>query len=166
MHPWLSFIRWLNPMFYALEALMVNELDGLDFECAPPQLAPYGADYVDGPSTCAITGAQPGSAFVTGAVYLDRALNFSKPHVWRNFGIIIAWWVAYTVVGCFFIEKLPADGSTRGITLFRRGDWSTRRDDSNQLEKTASQDASSGTETLKKAGQILYVVSCACSQWR
>jgi hypothetical protein len=63
----------------------------------------------------------PGVASVTGDAYLDAALRFSKSHVWRNLGIIIAWWVAYLAAGCFFMENLPMAGSTKGVTLYKPG---------------------------------------------
>lgn len=63
----------------------------------------------------------PGVASVTGEAYLDAALRFSKPHVWRNLGIILAWWVAYLIAGCLFTESVPMAGSTKGVTLYKAG---------------------------------------------
>lgn len=120
MHPWLSWIRWINPLFYMVEADLANELDGLTFACAPPQLAPYGSGYQGGPASCAITGAAPGETSVSGANYLDAALDFHKAHVWRNWGIVMAWWVTYIILGCIAIESIPAAGMTKGVTLFKR----------------------------------------------
>ena len=42
MHPWFSWIRWVDPVQYSFEALMANEFDGLDVRCVPPFLAPAG----------------------------------------------------------------------------------------------------------------------------
>lgn len=105
---------------------MANELDGLTFECVPRQLAPYGPSYQGTPATCAIPGAADGTTFVTGAAYLDVALQFSKTHVWRNFGIILAWWATYIVLGCLAIESIPAAGSTKGVTLYKTGATNVR----------------------------------------
>jgi ABC-type multidrug transport system permease subunit len=121
MHPWLSWIRWLNPLYYLVEADLANELDGLTFACAPPQLAPYGEGYEGGPQACAITGAGPGSTFVTGSAYLDSALGFSKSHVWRNWGIVLAWWAFYILLGCLAVESIPAAGASKGVLLYKRG---------------------------------------------
>lgn len=104
-----------------VEAELANELDGLTFECSPPQLAPYGAAYAGGPASCAITGAAPGTTSVTGANYLDAALDFSKSHVWRNWGIVLAWWIFYIALGCLAIERIPAAGMTQGVTVYKRG---------------------------------------------
>lgn len=121
MHPWLSWIRWLNPIYYSIEAVLSNELQGLIFECVPRQLAPFGPEYAGGPAGCAITGAAPGTTFVTGEAYLDAALQFSASHIWRNFGIVMAWWVACVVLGCVAIERIPAAGSGKGVTLYKTG---------------------------------------------
>jgi ATP-binding cassette subfamily G (WHITE) protein 2 (SNQ2) len=121
MHPWLSWIRWLNPIFYSIEALLSNELSGLRFECVPRELAPFGAPYAGGPAGCAIQGALPGQTFVTGDAYLASALQFSTSHIWRNFGIVMAWWVAYIVIGSIAIEAIPAAGAARGVTLYKTG---------------------------------------------
>ena len=91
MKPWFAWIRWINPIYYAVEALAANELYGLQVECIPPQLAPYGsAEYAAGPAACAIAGAQPGETTLSGTAWMQTALSFYKEHVWRNFGIIIA----------------------------------------------------------------------------
>jgi len=121
MHPWLSWIRWLNPIYYSVEAVLSNELEGIVFLCVPRQLAPFGPGYAGGPAGCAITGAEPGTNFVTGTAYLESALGFSTSHIWRNFGIVMAWWIAYVVLGCVAIENVPAAGSGKGVTLYKIG---------------------------------------------
>lgn len=121
MHPWLSWIRWLNPLYYLVEANLANELDGLTFACAPPQLAPYGPAYEGAPQACAITGAARDTTLVTGSAYLDMALGFSKSHVWRNWGIVMGWWACYILLGCLAVESIPVAGASKGVLLYKRG---------------------------------------------
>ncbi|CAK9785424.1 ABC transporter [Cutaneotrichosporon oleaginosum] len=121
MHPWFSWIRWLNPTYYALEPLLSGELENLDLQCSPPQLAPYGPGYEGGPQSCAIVGSTPDSTIVSGTVYVHEALEFFTSHRWRNFGIMIALWFGFLVLGMIFLERLPAAGSTQGVTLYKRG---------------------------------------------
>jgi hypothetical protein len=78
MKRWFSWTRWVNPVYYGLESLIVNEFDGLTFECAPPNLAPWGPGYEGGPAGCAIQGARPGSTQVSGKTYMHVALWFFK----------------------------------------------------------------------------------------
>jgi ATP-binding cassette subfamily G (WHITE) protein 2 (SNQ2) len=65
-------------MYYSIEAVLSNELEGIVFQCVPRQLAPFGPGYAGGPAGCAITGAEPGTTFVTGTAYLESALGLSR----------------------------------------------------------------------------------------
>lgn len=148
MHPWLSWIRWLNPIYYSVEAVLSNELEGLVFECVPRQLAPFGPGYIGAPAGCAIKGAERGATFVTGNAYLESALGFSTSHIWRNFGIVMAWWTVYVVLGCIAIENVPAAGSGRGVTLYKIGgqiEAAELRDNSTEKEETSEIAASAET---------------------
>lgn len=52
---------WINPLFYAFEALTVSQMAGQQYECVPKQLVPYGPGYEDAASRgCAIPGSRPG----------------------------------------------------------------------------------------------------------
>lgn len=63
-HPWFSWLRWLDPIYYSLEALMSNEFTVLSFACVPNQLVPYGEGYVGGQNQgCAVVGATAGVSF-------------------------------------------------------------------------------------------------------
>ena len=33
MHPWFKWISWINPLAYAFEALMVNQMHGVEYQC-------------------------------------------------------------------------------------------------------------------------------------
>lgn len=35
MHPWFSWLRWINPVQYGFEALMANEFYNLELQCVP-----------------------------------------------------------------------------------------------------------------------------------
>ena len=121
MHPWFSWIRWLNPVYYSFEALMANELTGLELECIQPQLVPYGQGYTGVSQGCAITGAQPGSTMLSGTAWVNQALKFFHSHIWRNFGIVVAIWIFFLAMCMVTIERLPAAGSNKAILLYKRG---------------------------------------------
>ena len=58
MHPWFKWTSWINPIAYAFEALLVNEIHGRRFPCAPTSLVP---PYGTGNSfQCAVAGAVAG----------------------------------------------------------------------------------------------------------
>ncbi|KAJ0423003.1 ABC-2 type transporter-domain-containing protein [Aspergillus carlsbadensis] len=117
MHPWLVWIFWINPMAYGFEALLGNEFHGQDIPCYGPNIIPNGPGYLgsEGGQSCAgVLGAEPGATSLTGDAYL-AAMSFSHSHVWRNFGIICAWWVFFVVLTIFFTTrwKLPGEGGRR-----------------------------------------------------
>ena len=33
MHPWFEWISWINPLAYAFQAIMVNQMHGVDYPC-------------------------------------------------------------------------------------------------------------------------------------
>lgn len=115
MHPWLSWIFWINPMAYGFEALLGNEFHGREIPCVGPYIIPNGPGYMEGEGgqACAgVAGARPGAASLTGDEYL-AALSFSHSHIWRNVGIVIAWWVLFVALSIFFTSrwKLLGEGS-------------------------------------------------------
>ena len=102
------------------DALHQTSYPGLQLECSPPNLVPYGQGYTTNQG-CAIEGAEPGSTTLSGTVYLASALNFYQSHMWRNFGIIVALWMFFIGLLLFSIESLPAAGSSQAILLYKRG---------------------------------------------
>ncbi|KAK6215527.1 ABC transporter G family member 19 [Colletotrichum tabaci] len=107
MHPWLGWIFWINPMAYGFEALLGNEFHDQELPCVGPNLIPNGPGYSagEGGQSCAgVAGARVGATSVTGDEYL-AAMSFSHSHVWRNIGIICAWWVVYVALTIFFTSR-------------------------------------------------------------
>ncbi|KAH6898033.1 putative ABC transporter [Thelonectria olida] len=107
MHPWLVWIFWINPMAYGFEALLGNEFHDLEVDCVGPYLIPNGPGYADGNGgqACAgVGGAAPGATSLTGDDYL-ASMSFSHDHIWRNFGIICAWWVLFVTLTIFFTSR-------------------------------------------------------------
>ncbi|BGO96274.1 Multidrug resistance protein [Rhodotorula toruloides] len=86
---WISWIRWLNPIQYSFEALMVNEFNGRDFTCN--QVIPSGPGYpslASGNAVCGVAGSTPGSSVVDGTTYLNQTYSYYASHKWRNFGVL------------------------------------------------------------------------------
>lgn len=121
MHPWLKWLIWINPVQYAFEALMANEFHNLRIKCVPPSIFP-GTNASPGHQTCAIQGSSPDKLVVQGSDYIKAAYTYTRSHLWRNFGIIIAWFiffVALTMLG-MEIQKPYKGGSS--VTVFKRGE--------------------------------------------
>lgn len=106
MHPWFVWIFWINPMAYGFEALLGNEFHDQVIPCYGPNLIPSGPGYMgEGGQSCAgVIGAIPGATSLTGDEYL-AALSFSHSHIWRNFGVICAWWVLFVTLTIVFTSR-------------------------------------------------------------
>ncbi|KAL2822815.1 ABC-2 type transporter-domain-containing protein [Aspergillus cavernicola] len=118
MHPWFSWLHWLNPLSYGFEALLGNEFHLKVIECVGNNLIPSGDGYdvTSQYASCAgVGGSKRGDTSVSGDDYL-ASLSYSHSHVWRNFGILCAWWVLFigiTVIGVINWR----DGSESGAAL-------------------------------------------------
>lgn len=84
MHPWFSWLRWINPVQYGFEALLANEYYNLEIECVPPYIVPQVPNAQTQYQSCAIQGSTPGQLTVSGADYISVAYQYSRSHLWRN----------------------------------------------------------------------------------
>jgi ATP-binding cassette subfamily G (WHITE) protein 2 (SNQ2) len=120
MKVWLAWLRWLNPIQYCFESLMVNEFDGLDIVCVSPNLIPSGPSVDPRFQSCTVQGSRPGASSVSGREYLEVSFGFRKSHLWRNLGIILAFLVFFVGVTALGMEAQgPSQGSS-GATIFKR----------------------------------------------
>lgn len=89
MVPWFGWIKYVNPIYYAFESLMVNEFWDRSFPCA--NFVPQGPGYEgldDSSRTCAAVGSSAGVDFVSGADYLRLSFGYEKTHEWRYVGCL------------------------------------------------------------------------------
>jgi ABC-type multidrug transport system ATPase subunit/ABC-type multidrug transport system permease subunit len=85
MHPWLSWIRWINPVYYTFEALIANEFHGKNYPCT--SVVP---SYGTGTSfICSSIGAVAGERFVSGDAFIEQNYYYHYSHLWRNFGMYL-----------------------------------------------------------------------------
>jgi ABC-type multidrug transport system permease subunit/ABC-type multidrug transport system ATPase subunit len=117
MHPWFVWIYWINPLAYAFDALLSNEFHGKVIDCAGNNLIPGGPGYFDSAhQACAgVTGAVQGETSLTGDQYL-AGLSYSHTHIWRNVGILVAWWALFVIITVFSTSRWRA-ASEGGSTL-------------------------------------------------
>lgn len=119
MHPWFSWIRWINPVFYAFEILVANEFHNKDFTCSsivPPYSPNIGNSWV-----CAVAGAVPGQYTVSGDAFIATNYEYSYSHVWRNFGILLGFLFFFLALYFVTVELNSATTSTAEALVFRRG---------------------------------------------
>ncbi|KAF4342638.1 ATPase [Fusarium beomiforme] len=121
MHDWFVWLFWINPIAYGFDALLSNEFHDKIIPCVGHSLVPSGPGFTDGNhQACAgVGGAKVGQNFVTGDDYL-KSLSYGNSHLWRNFGIIWAWWVLFVAVTIFFTTKWHASSEDGPSLLIPR----------------------------------------------
>ncbi|KAJ5334695.1 hypothetical protein N7452_007098 [Penicillium brevicompactum] len=119
MHPWFEWIHYLNPIYYAFEILIANEFHGRDFPCS--SFVPAYADLSGDAFSCSTAGSVAGSLTVSGDRYIQLNYSYSYSHVWRNFGILIAFLVGFMLIYFIACELNSATTSTAEALVFRRG---------------------------------------------
>ncbi|RKP27214.1 ABC-2 type transporter-domain-containing protein [Syncephalis pseudoplumigaleata] len=107
MKGWFIWIRYINPLAWGFEALLINEYKGLVFRCGGEALIPFGPGYDDlRYKACTIPGAAQGSDRVSGPRYLSTYLDAHVAMLWPNLAITIGFWLLFIALTMFFIEVL------------------------------------------------------------
>jgi ATP-binding cassette subfamily G (WHITE) protein 2 (SNQ2) len=121
MHPWFSWLRWINPVQYGFEALMANEFYNLEIQCVPPYIVPQVPNANPAYQSCAIQGSTPGSLSVSGAEYILVAYQYSRSHLWRNFGFICAFFGFFVFLTALGMELQKPNKGGGAVTVYKRG---------------------------------------------
>jgi ABC-type multidrug transport system permease subunit/ABC-type multidrug transport system ATPase subunit len=156
MHPWFVWIYWINPMSYAFDALLSNEFHDKIIPCIGTSLVPNGPGFVMGENqACAgVGGARPGQDFVTGDDYL-ASLSYSHSHVWRNFGILWAWWALFMAITIIFTSRWKSASESGPSLLIPRENVKTAKasqqlDVEGQVQEKKAVGSSSNSEHIRQ----------------
>ncbi|KAL5115853.1 Multidrug resistance protein [Pleosporales sp. CAS-2024a] len=119
---WSKWIKYINPVSYGFESLMVNEFHNRNFTC--DQFVPSGPGYanVGGLNVaCSATGSIPGQPYVSGDAYINTSFRYEASHKWRNFGIL--WLFCFGLMAIYLVatEYITASKSKGEVLVFRRG---------------------------------------------
>lgn len=128
MQDWLGWVRWLNPVYYGLESVMLNEFIGRDFRCST--FVPMGPGYdsvAANERVCSTAGSVPGQDMVSGTAYLSTSYGFENSHRWRNFGVMIAYMILFMGLHLFATEYIASERSKGEVLVFSRKAMSKRR---------------------------------------
>ncbi|KAF9878249.1 ABC-2 type transporter [Colletotrichum karsti] len=116
---WFSWLRWINPIFYAFEILIANEFHGREFVCS--EIIPSYTPLIGDSWICSAVGAVAGQRAVSGDAFIGTNYQYYYSHVWRNFGILIAFLVFFMVLYFTATELNSATTSTAEVLVFQRG---------------------------------------------
>ncbi|TVY85139.1 ABC transporter G family member [Lachnellula suecica] len=118
---WFGWLYYVNPVAYSFEAVLTNEFSNKIISCAPEEIVPNGAGYTNPEyQGCAFTGAQIGSLDISGATYLNTAFEYSRSHLWRNFGVVIAFTVLYILITALATEIFDFTSGGGGALEFKK----------------------------------------------
>lgn len=151
---WFGWMYWINPIAYSFEAVLSNEFAGRTMQCAPEQLVPQGSGIDPAYQGCPIAGAQIGSTEVSGSAYIGTQYNYSRSHLWRNFGVVIAFTVLYILLAVIATELFDFSAGGGGALAFKKSKRAK-----NQVKEAAPADEEkagiaedSSSSTKKEAG--------------
>lgn len=100
---------------------MAAEFHNVNFTCAAGSIIPAGPNYTDvAYQTCAYAGSQIGSIVVNGDDYLAAQFGFYYSHVWRNFGILCLFTVAFIGLTCWLSEVMEWELESAGPIQYKR----------------------------------------------
>lgn len=117
--PWFSWIRFINPVFYTFEALVANEFHGRRFTCS--QFIPAYPSLSGDSFICSIRGSVAGERTVSGDAYIQSQYTYTYAHEWRNFGILVGFWIFFLMLYLLATELNSATSSKAEFLVFRRG---------------------------------------------
>ncbi|KAF2721956.1 hypothetical protein K431DRAFT_312141 [Polychaeton citri CBS 116435] len=161
MHPWFVWIYWIDPLSYGFESLLANEFKDTVIPCVNNNLIPnFLPQYTDSAhQACSgVRGALPGATSVTGEDYLS-SLSYSPSHIWRNVGILFAWWALFVALTVgFTLHWNDAAGSGTNLLIPRENEHLTKHvvnsaDEESQTEKGSPSSSEQSSQLEKEQGQ-------------
>jgi ATP-binding cassette, subfamily G (WHITE), member 2, SNQ2 len=147
MKPWFKWLIWVNPVQYGFEGLMANEFYNLEIQCEPPYLVPQGPNATPEYQSCLLQGSQPGQTTVNGADYIRTAFTYSRTHLWRNVGLICAFFLFFVFLTMFGMEIAKPNAGGGAVTVFKRGQVPKKVEESIETGGRDTKDEESGEKT-------------------
>jgi len=158
MHVWFRWIAYLNPASDCLQALLASEMGNLDLACISPQYVPFGPSYTDSAfRSCTVLGSSSGGDTINGESYVELQYDASSATIWRNFGIIVAFWIFWAVMAALGFEFNLSVG-TGAKVLFERSSRRKQLAIESDPEKSTGSSSSSMSDAKENvsAGETIF----------
>lgn len=117
---WFGWLYYINPISYSYEAVLTNEFSNRVMQCSPSMLVPQGPGVDPRYQGCSLPGSHLGSTSVSGKDYLLTSFQFTRHHLWRNWGVVIAFTVLYLLVTIIAAETLSFVRGGGGALIFKK----------------------------------------------
>lgn len=121
---------------------MANEFHHLDLSCVSSSVIPSGLNYTDVHyQSCAGAGSVPGQLTIDGDTYLASKYGFYYDNLWRNFGIVILFNVAFVAIHTILSEVIEwNDGSAGAVSYCGRKNSRPKRSKQDEENKAVDVD--------------------------
>lgn len=150
-------------MSYDFASLMANEFTNFNLTCSGQNLVPNGPTYTNiSNQVCTLQGAITGTDIVVGSEYISRTFNYFPSHIWRNFGIILAFTAVFMVLNALLSEVVLYGASGRTITFFKKEN--TERKALNEALSKKRKERKRG-ESSNAAAEKLLIASKRVLTW-
>ncbi|OAA76511.1 ABC drug exporter AtrF [Akanthomyces lecanii RCEF 1005] len=148
---WFGWFYWINPVSYAFEGVISNELSSRNMQCAPSQLVPQGPGIMPENQGCAVPGSAAGATTVNGADYLSANYDYHRSNLWRNWAVLIAFSVLYILVTVLATETLSFATSGMGILMFKKSKaGAAAAKDTKAADEESGKKETQGNDTLQR----------------
>jgi len=84
---------------------------------------------------CPVNGAITGSGFVSGDRYIEASFEYTHAHLWRNYGILLAYFLTLIIVYGLAVEFIPQVVKGRGDVLIFLRQHKTPQSEKRRLEE-------------------------------
>lgn len=147
---WFGWLYYVNPLSYSFEAVLANEFSGRTMDCASSNLIPQGPGVETAYQGCSLTGSSVNARSVSGSAYIGTTYSYTRSHLWRNFGVIIAFTVLYLLVTVFATEMFSFTAQEGGAIMFKK----TRRA-KKQVQQAPADEEKAGNSGSASEGERL-----------
>ncbi|GAA5965734.1 hypothetical protein JCM21900_006739 [Sporobolomyces salmonicolor] len=127
-HRWLFWISYLNPLQFGFSAAMSNEFKRINLLCDSTYILPHNLNgaFPQYPSelgpnqVCTLAGSRPGNAYVAGRDYIQASFQYDIGEQWRNWGIVIVFFVGFNIIQAGLAEYLKHGADAPAINVFAK----------------------------------------------
>ncbi len=91
----------------------------IDAHCSSSIVPPY-SDLSGQSFICPVAGAVSGQSTVAGDAYFSANFQYSYSHLWRNVGILIAFWTSFLVLYLIITELNSSTSSSADVLRYQR----------------------------------------------
>ncbi|KAL9072295.1 MAG: hypothetical protein Q9157_005144 [Trypethelium eluteriae] len=117
---WFGWLYYINPIGYAFEAGLANEFSGRTMACDASNLVPQGPGIDPRYQGCSLRGAGINAKSVEGSAYLETSYEYTRSHLWRNWGALIAFGVLYILITVVATEIFSFTVAGGGALVFKK----------------------------------------------